>query len=110
MPNKRKRLQGVVVGNKMDKTVKVSVETIKSHSLYGKIIRTNKNYMAHDESNALQVGDVVRIVESRPISKTKRWVVEEVVGSASAGDVLPDGGIIEPDGGVLGGETADDSN
>jgi hypothetical protein len=66
--------------------------------------------MAHDESNTLQVGDVVRIVESRPISKTKRWVVEQVVESASAGDILPDGGIIEPDGGVLEGEMTDDSN
>jgi small subunit ribosomal protein S17 len=110
MPNKRKRLQGVVVGNKMDKTVKVSVETIKSHPLYGKIIRTNKNYMAHDETNDVQVGDVVRIVESRPVSKTKRWVVEEVVESASAGDVLPDGGVIDVEGDVIEGETADDSN
>lgn len=92
MPNNRRRLQGTVVSNKMDKTVKVSVETIGSHRLYGKIIRTNKNYMAHDESNALEIGDVVRIVESRPISKTKRWVVEEVVERAddSVGDVIDD--------------------
>lgn len=79
MPNKRRRLQGVVVGNKMDKTVKVQVERTSQHPLYGKVLRRYKTYYAHDEANALEIGDVVIIVESRPISKLKRWVVEEVI-------------------------------
>jgi small subunit ribosomal protein S17 len=80
MPNSRRRLQGVVVSDKMDKTVVVRVETIKRHSLYGKVIRTYKKYMAHDETNAISEGEVVQIVESRPLSKHKRWAVETVVG------------------------------
>lgn len=89
MPNNRRRLQGTVVSNKMDKTVKVQVDSMHSHPLYGKIIRTSKNFMAHDESNALQIGDVVKIVESRPLSKRKRWVVEEVVEQANPLPALP---------------------
>jgi small subunit ribosomal protein S17 len=79
MPNKRKRLQGRVVSNKMDKTVVVAVERTTIHPLYKKVIRTSKNYKVHDESNAIPVGALVKIVESRPISKTKRWAVEEVL-------------------------------
>jgi small subunit ribosomal protein S17 len=79
MPNKRKRLQGRVVNNKMDKTVVVSIERTTIHPLYKKVIRTTKEYKAHDESNAIPVGALVKIVESRPISKTKRWAVEEVL-------------------------------
>lgn len=89
MPNNRRRLQGTVVSNKMDKTVKVQIDSMHSHPLYGKIIRTSKNFMAHDESNALQIGDVVKIVESRPLSKHKRWVVEEVVEQANPLPELP---------------------
>lgn len=89
MPNNRRRLQGTVVGNKMDKTVKVQVDSTHAHPLYGKIIRTAKNFLAHDESNALQVGDVVKIVESRPLSKRKRWVVEEVVEQVNPLPALP---------------------
>ena len=79
MPNKRKRLIGRVIGNAMDKTVVVDVERTTSHRLYKKVIRTHKSYKVHDESNAIPVGALVRIVESRPISKTKRWAVEEVM-------------------------------
>jgi small subunit ribosomal protein S17 len=79
MPNNRRRLIGRVVGDKMDKTVVVAVESTKRHRLYKKVIRTTKTYKVHDESNAIPVGAVVRIVESRPISKTKTWVVEEVL-------------------------------
>ena len=57
----------------------VGVESTKRHRLYKKVIRTTKKYMAHDETNAIPVGALVKIVESRPISKTKRWVVEEVL-------------------------------
>ncbi len=79
MPNNRRRLQGRVVRNSMDKTVVVAVATTKRHPLYKKVIRTTKNYKAHDESNAIPVGALVQIVESRPISKTKTWVVESVL-------------------------------
>lgn len=79
MPNKRRRLQGIVISDKMDKTVTVRVETVKRHPLYGKVIREFKKYLAHDESNAISEGSMVQIVESRPMSKRKRWAVELVV-------------------------------
>jgi small subunit ribosomal protein S17 len=79
MPNKRKRVEGSVIRNSMTKTVVVAVERTTRHPLYKKVIRITKNYMVHDESDAIPVGARVRIVESRPISKTKRWVVEEVL-------------------------------
>jgi small subunit ribosomal protein S17 len=79
MSNNRKRLIGRVIRNSMDKTVVVEVESTKLHRLYKKVIKTRKKFMAHDESNAVPVGALVRIVESRPISKTKRWAVEEVL-------------------------------
>jgi small subunit ribosomal protein S17 len=79
MSNNRKRLEGRVIRNSMDKTVVVAVESTKRHRLYKKVITTTKKYMAHDESNAIPVGALVKIVESRPISKTKRWAVEAVL-------------------------------
>ena len=82
MPNKRKRLVGRVTSNKMDKTVVVAVDSTVRHPLYGKVVRTTKKYMAHDEDNHCEVDDIVRIVESRPISRHKRWVVQEIVKSA----------------------------
>jgi small subunit ribosomal protein S17 len=68
-------LQGVVVSDKMDKTVVVEVERRVQHPIYKKFIRRSKRYHAHDESNAVKAGQTVRIIESRPLSKTKRWVV-----------------------------------
>jgi small subunit ribosomal protein S17 len=68
-------LQGVVVSDKSDKTVVVEVERRYTHPLLRKTVRRTKKYHAHDETNALKVGDVVRIRESRPISRTKRWIV-----------------------------------
>jgi len=68
-------LQGVVVSDKNDKTVVVEVERRYTHPLLRKTVRRSKKYHAHDEANAFKVGDVVRIEESRPISKNKRWVV-----------------------------------
>lgn len=79
MPNNRKRLIGRVIRNSMSKTVVVAVDQTTRHPLYRKVVRTTKKYMAHDESNAIPVGALVKIVESRPISKTKRWAVEEVL-------------------------------
>ncbi|MCR6631264.1 MAG: 30S ribosomal protein S17 [Magnetospirillum sp.] len=68
-------LQGVVVSDKMDKTVVVSVERRVMHPIYKKFIRRSKKYHAHDENNTFKVGDTVRICECRPISKTKTWEV-----------------------------------
>ena len=83
MPNKRRRLVGRVVSDIMDKTIVVAVETTKQHRLYGKTMTTVKKYLAHDESNAIPVGSIVRIVESRPLSKRKRWAVEAIVQEIS---------------------------
>ena len=77
MPKKEK--QGVVISDKMDKTVVVKVASYEPHPKYKKIIESNKNYKAHDECG---VGDTVRIIESRPISGNKRWVVESIVEKA----------------------------
>ncbi|AEB12452.1 30S ribosomal protein S17 [Marinithermus hydrothermalis] len=71
----KKVLTGVVVSDKMDKTVAVLVERQFAHPLYGKVVKRSKKYLAHDEENAYKVGDVVEIVESRPISKRKKWRV-----------------------------------
>lgn len=68
-------LQGTVVSDKADKTISVLVERRITHPLYGKTIRRSKKYAAHDENNSAKVGDVVKIVESRPVSKTKKWQV-----------------------------------
>ena len=73
-------LQGVVVSDKMDKTVTVQVERRFKHALYKKYIRRSKKYAAHDETNTVKVGDVVKIQECRPISKRKKW--EVITGSA----------------------------
>jgi small subunit ribosomal protein S17 len=73
---------GVVVSDKMDKTVVVSVERIIRHPLYGKILRRTATFKAHDEANECAVGDRVRIMETRPLSKQKRWRVVEIVEKA----------------------------
>jgi small subunit ribosomal protein S17 len=71
----------------MQKTVVVEVARAKLHRLYGKVIRYSTKYMAHDESDALQIGDQVQIVESRPLSRHKRWVVEKVLTAPGSGQV-----------------------
>src|SRR5690348_1868440 len=71
--------RGVVVSDAMDKTIVVKVDVIKSHSRYKKVIRRSVKFHAHDERNKAHVGDVVRIVETRPLSKTKRWRLVEVL-------------------------------
>ena len=78
-----KRLIGQVVSNKMDKTVVVVVRRTRQHPLYGKVIRVSKRYKAHDENNECQLGDSVRIVESRPYSKDKHWRVEAILQRAA---------------------------
>lgn len=75
-------LQGKVVSDKMDKTVTVLVERKVKHPLYGKIVRRSSKIHAHDEQNQYNVGDVVMIQESKPFSKTKSWIVKELVEKA----------------------------
>jgi small subunit ribosomal protein S17 len=80
--NQRKVQVGKVVSDKMDKTIVVAVETYKKHSLYSKRIKYTKKFKAHDENNTAKTGDVVRIMETRPVSKDKRWRLVEVVQEA----------------------------
>jgi len=72
---------GTVISNKMDKTVVVVVERLGRHPLYKKVVKTRKKFKAHDADNACQIGDVVRLVESRPLSKEKHWAVEDILRS-----------------------------
>lgn len=80
----RKTREGVVISDRMDKTVVVLVERLMAHPLYGRVIRRRRKYMAHDENNECRVGDVVRIIECRPLSKRKSWRVLEVLRRESA--------------------------
>jgi small subunit ribosomal protein S17 len=82
MTGQKKTLVGRVVSDKMDKTVVVRVDRLHRHPTYKKVIRASKKYKAHDAENACGIGDVVRIAESRPISRDKRWVVQEIVQKA----------------------------
>ncbi|HEV8178715.1 MAG TPA: 30S ribosomal protein S17 [Gaiellaceae bacterium] len=79
---RRQERRGVVVSSAMDKTIVVKVDLITSHQRYKKVIRRSVKFHAHDEQNAAKVGDVVRIVETRPLSATKRWRLAEVVEAA----------------------------
>ncbi len=76
---RRRRLTGMVVSDKMQKTIVVRVERTVRHPLYKKVLTRSKKYKAHDENGQAHEGDLVRIVEHRPISKTKRWMLEEIV-------------------------------
>ena len=78
----RKERVGTVVSDKMDKTVVVSVERNFIHATYGRIVRKSSKYVAHDEKDECKIGDVVKIIETRPLSKTKRWRVGEVLERA----------------------------
>lgn len=80
--NQRKVYTGRVVSDKMDKTVTVVVETYKKHPLYGKRVKYSKKLKAHDEQNVAKVGDIVRIMETRPLSATKRFRLVEVIEKA----------------------------
>lgn len=87
MANKRRRLVGRVISSKMEKTVVVAIERRKLHPIYKKVVKTTKTVMAHDESNQIHDGALVRVVESRPLSRHKRWVVEAVI-EATGREVL----------------------
>ena len=80
--HRRKTREGLVVSDKMDKTVVVSVEDRVKHALYGKVMRRTSKLKAHDEANDAHVGDKVRVMETRPLSKNKRWRVVEVLERA----------------------------
>ena len=86
---RRKTLIGIVVSNKMDKTAVVSVERRKPHPLYRKIVTSTKRYKAHDPNNAAVLGDVVRIEETRPLSKEKRWRIAETLTRGNVADIAP---------------------
>ena len=79
---RRQERQGVVVSDAMEKTIVVKVDTIKAHRRYGKVLRRSAKFHAHDEGNEAKVGDIVRIVETRPLSATKRWRLAEIVEAA----------------------------
>ena len=87
---KRKTRLGLVVSTKMNKTVVVAVETPKRHPIYKKTIKRVVKYKAHDENKQCQMGDKVRITESRPLSKEKRWRVVEIVSKGEQVEVLPE--------------------
>ena len=80
--NLRKVMIGTVTSNKMDKTVVVAVETSVSHNVYGKTVKRTYKLKAHDEENVCQIGDKVKVMETRPLSKDKRWRVVEIVEKA----------------------------
>ena len=90
----RKHVVGEVVSNKMNKTIVVAVTRKKSHPLYGRVISTDKKFYAHDEKNEAHVGDVVRLEETRPLSKLKRWRLKEIIRKTTlVPEVAPVAGI-----------------
>ena len=84
VPGQRKVRQGIVVSDKMDKTVVVLVERLVQHTKYKKYLRQRKKYKAHDPENRCKTGDFVAIVETRPLSREKRWLVRDILKQAAA--------------------------
>lgn len=80
--NLRKQRVGVVTSNKMDKTITVSVERRVKHPIYSKTMKSSKKYLAHDEQNSCNIGDTVRLMETRPLSRRKRWRLVEIIERA----------------------------
>ena len=80
---RRKEIQGLVVSNRMQKTIVVQVVRQKSHAFYGRVVSKAKKFYAHDEKNQARVGDFVRLEETRPLSKLKRWRLKEVIRKAT---------------------------
>ena len=83
MQGKRRSKVGRVVSDKMDKTVVVSVERLRRHPIYKRVVRLSSKFKVHDEENTARVGDTVRIEESRPLSREKRWTIVEIVARGS---------------------------
>lgn len=90
MEKKKKTRLGRVLSNRMDKTVVVQVETRRRHPVYKKVVKYKANFKAHDENNTCGVGDLVRIIETRPLSKDKRWRVAEVLTKVEVVEVKPE--------------------
>ena len=88
MQGKRRTKTGRVISDKMDKTVVVSVERLRRHPIYKRVVRLSSKFKAHDEENAAKVGDTVRIEESRPLSRDKRWRVVEIVARGSGEELV----------------------
>jgi small subunit ribosomal protein S17 len=84
MREQRKVLVGRVTSDKMEKSVIVETTRVSRHPIYGKVIRSHRKFMAHDESNQCAIGDMVRIVEARPMSRRKRWVVDAILEHVEA--------------------------
>ncbi|MHB8858258.1 MAG: 30S ribosomal protein S17 [Thermoleophilia bacterium] len=78
----RKERRGIVTSDKMDKTITVRIDTAKAHRLYGKTVRRSRKLAVHDENNDAGIGDMVRIIETRPLSKNKRWRLAEIIEKA----------------------------
>jgi small subunit ribosomal protein S17 len=90
MEKKRKTKLGHVVSDKMDKTVVVAVETLRHHPIYKKTVKKMVKYKVHDERNECRPGDKVRIVETRPLSREKRWRLAEIITRAEVAEVRPE--------------------
>jgi len=106
---RRKSRIGTVIGNKMDKTVVVAVETRRPHPRYRRVVTNRTKFKVHDEAGACGLGDVVRIVETRPLSKEKRWRVVEIVSKGEVAEVKPseiDVELVEPAKEEIQGDTA----
>ena len=88
MQGKRRSKTGRVVSDKMDKTVVVSVERLRRHPIYKRVVRLSSKFKAHDQDNSAKVGDTVRIEESRPLSREKRWTVVEIVARGSQEELV----------------------
>jgi len=78
----RKQREGIVVSDKMDKTVVVAIDRVRPHPLYGRVVRRTRKLVAHDEENRCKVGDRVRLMEARPLSKRKRWRIAAIIEEA----------------------------
>ena len=87
MQGKRRSKTGRVVSDKMDKTVVVSVERLRRHPIYKRVVRLSSKFKAHDDENTARVGDTVRIEESRPLSREKRWLVVEVIARGTGEEI-----------------------
>ena len=88
MQGKRRTKTGRVVSDKMEKTVVVSVERLRRHPIYKRVVRLSSKFKAHDQENSAKVGDTVRIEESRPLSREKRWTVVEIVARGSQEELV----------------------
>ena len=90
MEKKLKKVRtGTVISNKMDKTVVILVETLRRHPLYKKVMRHRAKFKAHDENNECQIGDTVKIIETRPLSKEKHWRIVEILRKKEVAEVKP---------------------